>query len=126
MEEAVRSVLLGAPSVSALAGNRVAFVLAKQGTALPFIVLATISDAAEHDQDGPVDVSSARIQVDAYGLTYGDAKRLGRAVRAVLDGYSGGILLGVFLAGTRDGSDTLQDGTTVYRVSADYLVQWQT
>ncbi|WP_444459999.1 tail completion protein gp17 [Rhodobacter capsulatus] len=62
-------------------------------------------------------MSRGRVQVDCYAESYGAAKRLSRAVRAALDGYSGGGFQGVFHAGTRDSHDS----EAPFRVSLDFI-----
>mgnify|MGYP002654589094 FL=1 len=123
MEEALRTLLRGNAAVAALVGSRVDWGMRPQGSGLPAICLTTISDApVNHSLDGP-GVSRARVQVDCFGATYGSAKDTARAVRRLLDTYSGGIFLGVFLAGARDLPD--DDGvSTIHAVSMDFFVNY--
>ena len=125
MEEQIVTLLLASSGVTALCGNRINFGANAQGAAYPRIVMWTIGDAEGHNLQGPDGHSVGRIQADCYGATYASAKQLSRAVRAVLDGYSGGGLQGVFLAGTRD---TREGGSNEaerpFRVSLDFITHF--
>ena len=125
MEEAIRARLLATAAVTALCGNRVEWGASGQGSAYPRIVMWTIDDAEGHNLQGPDGHSVGRVQVDCYALTYGASKQLSRAVRAVLDGYSGGGFQGVFLAGSRD---TREGGSNEaerpFRVSLDFITHF--
>ena len=125
MEEEIRALLLATAGVTALCGNRIDWGASAQGATYPRIVLFTINDAEGHNLQGPDGHSVGRVQVDCYALSYGQAKQLSRAVRAVLDGYSGGGFQGVFLAGSRD---TREGGTNEperpFRVSLDFITNF--
>jgi hypothetical protein len=116
MEEEFRAALLASSGVIALVGDRIDFGGNPQGTPYPRIALWTIGDREEFTLDGPDGVSQGRVQVDCYAETYGKAKLLSRAVRAVMNGYSGGGFQGVFLAATRDS----RDGDGPFRSSLDF------
>ncbi|MGR3452880.1 DUF3168 domain-containing protein [Pseudooceanicola sp.] len=121
MEEELRALLLADSGVTALASDRVNFGAHPQGEPLPAVVLNTISGAEGYTLSGPDGLLQARVQVDVYALTYGDAKRLARAVIAVLSGYSGGSFQGVFHESSRD---SREDGEArrPFRVSMDFTV----
>lgn len=126
MEEAIRARLLATASVTDLCGQRIDFGANAQGAGYPRVLLWTISDNELHTMAGPDGLSVGRIQIDCYAATYGQAKQLSRAVRAVLDGYRGGGLLGVFHAGTRD---TREGGSNEaerpFRSSLDFITNYQ-
>jgi hypothetical protein len=104
-----------------LVGARVNFGAHPQGQPLPAIVLNTVSDLEGVSLDGRDGLSGARIQVDCYAIDYGPAKRLSRAVKAVLNGYSGDRIQGVFHAGSRDGREGgTNEAIRPYRVSLDF------
>lgn len=123
MEQHLRSLLLARTEVSALVGERVDWGLRPQGDPAPAICLTVIFDGpVDHSLDGP-GISRARIQVDSFARSYGEAKAIGSAVRTMLDGYSDAVLTSCLLAGARD----LQDGDADLRmhyVSADYLLTY--
>lgn len=125
MEEAIRALLLASSGVVSLCGDRIDFGANTQGAGYPRIVLWVIGDAEGHTLEGPDGLSVGRVQVDCYGVTYGAAKQVSRAVRALLDGYSGGEFQGVFLAGTRD---TREGGSNEaerpFRTSLDFITHF--
>jgi len=125
MEEQFRAALLASSGVTAICGTRIDFGANAQGAAYPRVVLWTIGDNEAHNLQAPDGHSVGRVQVDCYAVTYGQAKQLSRAVRAVLDGYSGGGFQGVFLAGSRD---TREGGTNEaerpFRVSLDFITHF--
>ncbi|RHZ91151.1 DUF3168 domain-containing protein [Cereibacter sphaeroides] len=121
MEEALRALLLASGGVTALAAKRVNFGSHPQGDPLPALVLNTISDREGLTVSGPDGVQQARVQIDCYAESYGAAKQLSRAVRAVLHGHSGGGFQGVFLDGARDLREPGDDTGRPYRVSLDFL-----
>lgn len=127
MEEQFRAVLLADSGVSSLAGSRVNYTTHPQGQPLPGVVLNVVSDAEEYTLQGTTGVSEARIQADCYADTYGAAKGLSRAVRALLSGYTGGSFQGVFHVGTRDGREGgSNEAERPYRVSMDFMVHFST
>lgn len=89
--EALAARLAATSAVSALVGSRIFAVTAPAGTAHPFLTYQEISalDPAA-TLDGPSVWLRARYQVDAWADRQDQAEALGRAVRAALDGYSGG------------------------------------
>jgi hypothetical protein len=94
MEEEIRALLLVDSGVSGHVGTRVNFGAHPQGQPFPAIVLNVVSDVQGYNIDSPSGISRARLQVDCYGLTYGTAKQLSRAVLSLLSGYSGGVVMG--------------------------------
>lgn len=125
MEEQIRAILLASSGVAALCGNRIEWGASGQGSEYPRIVLWTISDNEGHNLQGPDGHSVGRVQCDVYAMTYGAAKLLSRAVRAALDGYSGGGLQGVFLAGSRDSREGgSNDAERPFRVSLDFITHF--
>lgn len=127
MEEAFRAILLTNAQVSAIVGTRVDWGSQTQGAGYPSIVLHVIDDFEDATMTGPSGLSQGRVQVDCYAETYGAAKLLSRAVRAVLDGYRGGQFSGIFHAATRDGREGgTNEATRPYRVSLDFFTNWRT
>ena len=126
MEESFRAYLLATSAVTDICSTRINFGTHPQGQALPAIVLNTVDDADGHTLIGPDGLSQGRVQADCYATTYGGAKLLSRAVRAALDGYSGGDFSGVFLAGSRDGREGgTNEAERPFRVSLDFLTNWR-
>ncbi len=97
-----------------------------QGTALPAVVLHLISHPGEHTLDGPMTQTTARVQVDCWGLSFAAAKALGRAVRAALDGHRGGGFQGILYANARDDSEGDDGADRLFRTSLDFTVRFST
>ena len=102
MDEVIRAILRADAGVTALVGQRINFGSRPQGEPLPALALSVPSDIEAATLDGASGLNDARIQVNCAAMSYGEARRLERAVRSALHGYSGGILQGVFHAGSRD------------------------
>jgi hypothetical protein len=123
MEEALRAMLGAVPAISARVAARINWGLAPQGQALPCLTLTVVTDGpVDHSLDGP-GLSRARVQVDCWAASYGEAKVLSRAVRTALDAWQGGVITGAFLAGARDLPD--DDGVTQnHRVTMDFIINY--
>lgn len=117
MEEYLRTLLL-------TLGHPVAWGEFGAGTALPRLVLNTVSGSEDLTLDGPTGVTPARVQVDCYGSTYYNALLVSRAVRALLSGHAGGPVQMVKLVSIRDGRDG-SGGDALQRVSLDFAVKYR-
>ena len=98
-----------------------------QGGRRPFIVMLVVDDAEGLHMNGPDGLFQGRVQLDCYATTYGEAKNLSRAVRAVLHGYrSGGFRLVQHVA-TRDAGREggTNEAERLFRVSLDFLTNWR-
>jgi hypothetical protein len=60
-----------------------------ESTPLPALVYAQISGEGNPSLDGANALHQCRISFSCYGSVYGDAKRLQRAVRQLLEGFHG-------------------------------------
>ncbi|MCH2248268.1 MAG: DUF3168 domain-containing protein [Cognatishimia sp.] len=126
MEEQLRALLRSDAGVTAICGQRVNFGEHPQGQDFPALVLNTISQTNGHTLQGPDGLEKARVQVDCIALTYGEARRLSRAVVALLDGHRGGQFSGVFSAGNRAGREGgSNEADRPFRVSLDFLTKWR-
>ncbi len=117
--EQTRAILLTDPVVSGLVDARRIFPgRLDQGEEDPSIVLSVVSGSQGVTTDGGINHSENRLQVDCYATTYSKMEELFQAVRAILNGYSGGNTDGFFLEGVRDLFDT---EAQLYRRSSDYM-----
>lgn len=107
MHEAVRAILVGDSALAALVGTRVNWMLRpQQVTALPAVILRTVSAPREYDMAGPCGLVDSRLQVDVWAETYGAAKVAARAAMAALSGFrgtsAGTEIKGAFVINERD------------------------
>lgn len=101
MEEDLRALLLAAPGVTALAGQRVTWVMRPQGSQIPAVVLHRITAGRSYTYQGRESLTGALVQIDCWGPTYAKAKALSRAVIAALDALTTPFH-GAFVEGERD------------------------
>lgn len=127
MEEALIARLLADAGVAAIAATRVYPGARPQGSALPALVLNTISGAPVYDDQGEAGLFSARVQIDSWAATYTAAKLLARAVKNCLSGFVGvqgaiafrNVLVDVERDLRETGSNEAQ---YEFRVSIDFIV----
>ena len=90
MEGALRARLLAAAPVAAIVGQRIYWDERPQASALPAVVLEFVTDLREQTFGGFQSLLSARIQIWAFALSFGDKKRLKEAIIAAIEPqYSG-------------------------------------
>jgi hypothetical protein len=125
VEEALIAWLLAGPEVAALLGDRLTPGVRTQGAALPSAVFNLVGDLPDITNDGESGLSEARIQLDAYGQTYAQAKALARAMRARLSGWRGQVddwaIQGAFQQTARD-TFTHDAPEKIHGVSTDFIV----
>lgn len=88
IEKSLAAYLLKATRVTALT-TAIFGVSAPQGQPLPYITYARVSGDHQHHLRGASGVVQVRIQIDAYGTDYANAKAIGEAIRQTIDGYRG-------------------------------------
>lgn len=117
MEEAITALL------ASVAGGRRYWVRAPQATARPFVVLNRISGVADYHTQGASGYVASRVQADFYGETYDTAKQVARAATAVLSGYRGGLIQGIFVDSQRDlPAADAGEVKHLFRISIDFIV----
>lgn len=125
MKIQLRALLLANSGVSGLAGNRISWGSAAQGSPMPYAVLWKITDTREVNLRAPTGPYQARVQIDAYGETAKQADDLAEAISAVLHGYSGGIFQGIFHDNARDGREGgSNEATRPFFVKTDFMVHY--
>lgn len=126
MEEALVTLLMGTAALAALVGNRINWVQAVQGCAVPYVVLTRVSGTRDYKMTGPTGLVESRVQADCFGLTYASAKGVARKVEAALSGYSGAVgavkFDGIFLATERDLFNDDESPAKRFAVSLDFMV----
>lgn len=128
IEDGLVALLLADSGVSALVGTRIYPLKLPQDDGLPAIRFQRISGERVRTLDGPTGLVRPRIQIDAYGKTYAEAKAVAEAVEALLDGYSGPAgtdqIEAVSLETDRD-LDENPLGEEAARVSMDFFVSYR-
>jgi hypothetical protein len=130
MEEALIAKLLADGGVSGLVGTRVYPVARPQGSLLPAIVLATVSNVPVYTNDGEAGIAEARVQIDCWGATYGSVKAAARAVTASLSAFFGTVDDAVFQYVLLDGErDSRESGSNapeyLFRTQLDFRVWYE-
>lgn len=125
MQREFRALLIGsAPVVALIAAQAIAWGAPMQGTRPPTIALHLIDNADGLTMRGPDGLWQGRVQVDAYGLSYGETRAVADAVIATLHGFRGGGFRGIFLAQQRD-SHEAGASDRPFRISIDFMTHWR-
>ena len=124
MEELLLARIKGATAVAALAATRVNWNLRPQNGSLPAVTLKVISAPGDYTLAGPSGLIQARVQIDSWGTSYGSARALQRAVRACVDGWKSGAILGVFVDSERDLPNDEQVNI-IFGISTDVMVSYK-
>ncbi len=125
MQREFRALLTGSAAVTALlAAQAIDWGAPMQGTRPPRIALHLIDNADGMTMQGPDGLWQGRVQVDVYGLTYGDTRAIADAVIGALHGFRGGGFRGIILAQTRDSHETGASDRP-FRISMDFMTNWR-
>lgn len=125
MTTELRALLLATPALAQLVGTRVDWGSRPQGSKLPNVVLHLIDEGEGVTQKGRDGLLQARVQIDAWADTFGEARLLQTIIRERLNGYRGGGLQGVFLVGSRLERDgEANEAGRPYGASLDFLTHW--
>lgn len=89
IEDALRAVLIADADVSALVAARVWPARLPQSAALPAVVYQRVSTTGGMSLSAPAGPTRSRVQLSAWAPTFPQARQLGEAVVAALNGYSG-------------------------------------
>lgn len=89
MEQALVDLLLATPSITDKVVDRLTPGVLTQGVRGSALVWNIISGERGYSHQGDDGLPRARVQIDAYGDTYLEAKALAEAVMALLSGFSG-------------------------------------
>ena len=123
MEEAISNLLLGNATVAGMVGDRVNWA-ARPGADLPAITLHRITGQRDATMSGRSGLVSSTVQIDVWGSTYSQAKKLARAVIPALPQTPGATLQGVFINSESDSFEG-EDPTPLYRTRIDISVWHQ-
>lgn len=130
MENELIAKLLADGGVAALAGNHVYPVSRPQGSALPAVTLATVSNVPVYTDQGEAGIAEARVQLDCWGATYASVKETARAVKAALSAFFGQVGDVTFQYILLDGERDLREGGSnaaeyLFRVQLDFRVWYE-
>ena len=123
MEEAISNLLLGNATVAGMVGDRVNWA-SQPGAELPAISLHRITGQRDATMTGRTGLVSSTVQIDVWGATYSQAKKLARAVIPALPQTPGATLQGVFINSESDSFEG-EDPTPLYRTRIDISVWHQ-
>lgn len=126
MEEDFRALLLADTAVAALVGDRIDWGERPQGAGYPALVLNVITNIEGFHMNGRNRLFEGRVQVDCYGLTYGAAKALSRAVISLLHCHRAGrfrLVTHVAMRDSREGGSN--EAERPYRVGLDFSTAWK-
>ncbi|MBG3876135.1 DUF3168 domain-containing protein [Desulfovibrio oxamicus] len=114
-EQVMQAALAADAGVAGIVSRRIFPLSAPKGAPLPFITYQRVSGAPEAVLDGDAPCERISIQIDAWAKTYGEAKRLAKAVRGVMAGAE-------FAAELDEDRDLSDEEARVCRVSMDFIV----
>jgi hypothetical protein len=128
LSEALRDYLIADSGLQALIGSRLHPQILPQSPTLPAMTYQMISTTPHHTLQGVVALSRYRIQFDSWAPTLLAVEAVNDALRAALDGFSGGLggspptltVQGAFLVTERDWP--YESEPELFRRSADYYV----
>ncbi|MDW9726304.1 DUF3168 domain-containing protein [Sinorhizobium meliloti] len=117
MEEALTALL------ASVAGGRRYWGRAPQETAYPNIVLNKVDAVPNYHLQGASGFVSSRVQVDIYATTFTALTSTARAMKAILSGYKGGMIQGIFIESERNlPAADAGEVTNLFRTSIDITV----
>lgn len=122
---AVRSILIENAGVRAIVDDRVVTLSVTQGIVYPCIVLAGVTGMTEEDLVTQGGQNTYRITVECRSGDIGECDRLGKAVCAALDNFTG-IAGGLDIDRIRRASETFiyDDPSALYRRPIDFRVYY--
>jgi hypothetical protein len=127
LPDAIVAFLLTQATITAVVNNRIQPIPAPEDLSqYPLITYQSPSDVSENANDGPVGVTTMRIVFDCLAQRYLDARNLARALKLVLNGFSGTLPDGtdILLAESANLVDRFDDGSRIYCTSFHALIQY--
>ena len=104
--EALVLAMKGASGIQSLASTRVFPLALPQTATLPAVLYEVETMPRQHSLDGPTGLAEARVKIAAGSRRFSDCVALVRAIRLLLDGYTGS------LPGSVSVQETILDGET--------------
>lgn len=96
---------------------------APQKTTRPYIVLTRIGGQPNYHMRGRSGFVSSRVQMDCYADKYSDVTALATSAKALVSGYAGGTIQGIFVESERSlPAADAGEVSSVFRTSIDITV----
>jgi hypothetical protein len=127
LPDAIVAFLLTQATITAVVNNRIQPIPAPEDLSQYLLITyQSPSDVSENANDGPVGVTTMRIVFDCLAQRYLDARNLARALKLVLNGFSGTLPDGtdILLAESANLVDRFDDGSRIYCTSFHALIQY--
>jgi hypothetical protein len=118
-EAAVRACLVANAEVAALVASRIYALKLPQPPTLPAVTYQRISAQRDHTLSGPSGLVRSRVQIDAWGRTYSEAKSVADAVRRALAHFEDATVQAALITSDRD---LFEDEVNTYRISSDWII----
>jgi len=99
MKKGLRDLLIAAPDVNAIVGNRVRVNRLPEGTDFPTIVIKFVASQNINTLNGTNATQQRLVQVDCWGNNPKEADTLAIAVHAVLNSFQGTLSDGTYIQG---------------------------
>lgn len=127
MEEEFRELLRASAAVTALVPiGQINFGEHPQGVGLPGIVVHTVSALKGAHMQGPDGITTGRVQVDCYALSYREAKLISRVVVDELHAKARGGFRPILWVGARDNREGgSNEAERPFRSSLDFSIAWR-
>lgn len=126
IESALLQQLTANIDVTALVETRIYPVVWPDTPVFPLVTYQRISTVTQSVFSGPLSMATVRLQIDAWGAGYSDAKAVAEAINKALEGFQG-----TLPDGTRvddiilDSQFDLFDSPSLrFRVSSDFLISY--
>ncbi len=110
--------------LASVAGGRRYWVRAPQDLSeRPYVVLQRVPKRPNYTMAGASGYVATRVQADVYGLSFTTTKAAADALKAVVSGYAGGSIQGIFIDAERDLPDAdAGDVNKLFRISIDLII----
>jgi hypothetical protein len=127
IDESLVSILAVSTAVTAICGQRIYPLYARQTAPKPLVIYQRISSVREHSHDGPSGLARPRFQFRCVANSFSEARGLADAVRGALDGYQGTVggvrIDAILFENELDADDVALDAeATAYSVLMDFFV----
>jgi hypothetical protein len=108
--------LLDAATLSS--GSRNHWGVAPDSQITPYVVMTNVASAPENTLSSGVPINNMRVQIDAYAVSYADAKTLGGAINGAMTANDFSIML-------LEQGPLYQSDVKLHRMTQDYSVWTQ-